>query len=342
LQLFVLQHHRFPQKSLPYFVRLFFSETINLNNQFNMAIDLNNDLILVTCASGKQGSALIPQLIGKWKRIRLAVNSTSSEERLKKQYPNLEIVRADMSIAADAKRLIEGVTAVFYVGPSLHINEAGCGYNMIDAAVAESKSGKFQHFIFSSVVGTQLNKLINHDCKRRVEEYLMESGLNYSILKPSHFFENTPFGLLMSQEKPVYPMAYGPNIQMSFTAIRDMGEVAANVFEQREKHYFAEYPIISTMPMKYSDFLDILGKEMGKPIRIEQKPFEDAVDGLVKRFFRDQEVVPQTVDIVERLLLYYTRRGILGNTFTTKCLLGREPTGCEEWARLQVKAFKQG
>jgi uncharacterized protein YbjT (DUF2867 family) len=306
-----------------------------------MAVDLENDLVLVTCASGKQGSALIPQLLGKWKRIRLAAYSASSEECLKKQYPDTEVVRADMAISADAKRIIQGVTSVFYVGPSLHPHETECGYHMVDAAIAESKSGKFQHFIFSSVVGTQLSKLINHDCKRKVEEYLMESGLNYTILQPSHFFENTPVGLFMQQDQPVYPTAYGPNIQMSFTAIRDIGEVAANVLEQRGKHYFAEYPIISTMPMKYSDFLDILGKEIGKQIRIEQKPFEEAVDGLIKRFFQGKEVVPQTVDIVERLLLYYTRRGILGNTFTTKCLLEREPTSCEEWAQLHVKAFKK-
>lgn len=212
---------------------------------------------------------------------------------------------------------------------------------MVDAAIAESKSGNFQYFIFSSVVGTQLSKLMNHDCKRKVEEYLMESGLNYTILQPSHFFENTPVELLMHQEQPVYPMAYSASILMSFTAIRDLGDVAANVFEQREKHYFAEYPIISTMPIKYSSFLDILGREMGKPIRIEQKAFEEAVDGLMKRFFQDKEVVPQTLDIVERLLLYYTRRGILGNPFTTKCFLRRDPTSCEEWAQLQVKAFHQ-
>lgn len=309
-----------------------------------MAVDHQNDLILVTCASGKQASALIPQLLGKWKRLRLAVNSASSEERLKTQYPNtnIEVLRADMAIAADAKRLIEGVTSVFYVGPTLHIHETECGYHMVDAAIAESKFGKFQHFVFSSVVGTQLSKLMNHDCKRKVEEYLMESGLNYTILQPSHFFENTPFGMLMSQDEPVYLTPYGPSIQMSFTALRDMGEVTANVLEQRQKHFFAEYPVISTMPMKYSDFLDVLGKEMGKTVRVEQKPFEQAVDGLIKRFFPDQQAVPQTVDIVERLLLYYTRRGILGNTFTTKCLLEREPMSCEDWARDQVKAFKKG
>jgi len=306
-----------------------------------MAVDYDNDLILVTCASGKQGSALIPCLLGKWKRLRLAANSASSEERLTKQFPNAEVVRADMHSAADAKRILEGVTAVFYIGPSLHPHEAECGYHMIDAAVAESKAGKFQHFIFSSVVGTQLGKLLNHDYKRRVEEYLMESGLSYTILQPSHFFENTPIGMLMQQDQPVYSMGYGQNIQMSFTAVRDIGEAAAVVFEQREKHYFAVYPIISTMPLRYADFLGILGKAMGKPIRVEQKPYEAAIEGLIQRFFQGKEVDQHTIDVVDRMMLYYTRRGLLGNPETTKWLLGREPTSCEDWAKLQVKAFSK-
>src|ERR1700761_3670260 len=116
-----------------------------------MVVDHNNDLVLVTCASGKQASALLPHIEQEWKRLRLAVHSQSSEDRLKKQYPNAEIVRVDMANPADAKRIIKGVTAVFYVGPSLHPHEAECGYHMIDAAVSELKTGQFQHFIFSSV-----------------------------------------------------------------------------------------------------------------------------------------------------------------------------------------------
>ena len=54
---------------------------------------------------------------------------------------------------------------------------------MIDAA----KSHGVSHFIYASVLHPCLRKLMNHDCKRYVEEYLIESGLPYTILQPSHF-----------------------------------------------------------------------------------------------------------------------------------------------------------
>jgi uncharacterized protein YbjT (DUF2867 family) len=304
-----------------------------------MSVDYANDLLVITCASGKQASHLLPHL-SQWKRLRLAVNSVSSEERLKRQYPDAEIVQGDMSNAADAARLLKGSTAVFYVGPSLHPRETDCGINMIEAAMAEAKSGTFKHFVFSSVAATQLQKLLNHECKRLVEESLMESGLNYTILQPSHFFENTPIGLLMQQDQPFLPTPYNPAVEHSFTALRDIGEASAVVLNKREQHYFAIYPIISTMPTPYVDFLKAVGDAIGKPIRVEQKPFQAAVDGLIKRLFGDAEVDRAVVDIAERLLLYYNRRGILGNPSVLEMIVGRKATSCQQWAELQVKALK--
>jgi uncharacterized protein YbjT (DUF2867 family) len=306
-----------------------------------MTVDYANDLLVVTCASGKQSSHLLPHIHGEWKRLRLVVNSLSSEERLKRLYPDAEVVRADMAIAQDCARVLKGSTVVFYVGPSLHPREADCGFNMVEAARAEASSGSFKHFVFSSVASAQLRKLLNHDCKRFVEESLMESGLNYTILQPSHFFENTPIGMLMQQEKPFYQMAYNPSVTFSFTALRDMGEATAVVLNERENHYFALYPIISTMPMAYTEFLKTVGDVIGKSIRLEQMPLEAAIDGLIHRFFGGKQADPAVFDIVERLLLYYNRRGILGNPSVLEMLIGRKGTSGQEWAETQVKMLKE-
>lgn len=101
------------------------------------------------------------------------------------------MVKADMNNAADASRSLSGVTAIWHVGPSLHPHESEVGYTMIDAAVVESRrqGSNFQHFVYSSVLQTQLRKLMNHNAKRYVEEYLMEPGLNFTILQPSHFVD---------------------------------------------------------------------------------------------------------------------------------------------------------
>jgi len=67
---------------------------------------------------------------------------------------------------------------------------------MIDAAV----SAQVQHCVYSSVLHPGLRKLISHDCKRYVEEYLIESSLPYAILQPSTFMDQLPIQKLLSED----------------------------------------------------------------------------------------------------------------------------------------------
>ena len=104
-----------------------------------MSVHYQSELLLITCTSVKQCSRLLPLLYGKWKRLRLIVNSISSEERVKRQYPDAEVTRADLANPLECSRLMKGVTAVFHIGPSYHPYETEIGYFMIDAALKKAR-----------------------------------------------------------------------------------------------------------------------------------------------------------------------------------------------------------
>ena len=131
-----------------------------------MSVDYAKDLILVTGASGKQGTRLLPFLVPKWKNIRLAVSTESSRDRMKKAYPDAEIVQVNLAEPTECHQLLNGVTALYHMGPPMHLHEIAMGYNMIDAAIAQG--GSFKHFVYSSVLNTQIRKMFNHDGKRYV------------------------------------------------------------------------------------------------------------------------------------------------------------------------------
>ena len=188
------------------------------------------------------------------------------------------------------------------VGPSMHQHETEIGYNMIDAAVDESRKGNFKHFVLSSVIYTQLRKLMNHDCKRYEEEYLIESGLNFTILQPTHFMM-FPVVPMMQQEKPVYPAAFDPNVTFSYMALQDLGEAAAKVLMEGQKHYFAQYPLVSDGPFSYTKVAEIVGEEIGKSITVKQRPFEEAVPALIEMVSGTADVHATTRDTYERLIL---------------------------------------
>lgn len=107
----------------------------------------DQDLILVFAAAGKQTGPLVPLLAKSFRHLRLVVHSEASQKRLCSQYPNADVVRADQSDPRAVREVFRGVTAVYYVGPSMHHQEIQNGYHAIDAAVAEQKEGNFQHFM---------------------------------------------------------------------------------------------------------------------------------------------------------------------------------------------------
>ena len=147
-------------------------------------------LILVTCASGKQATALLPLLTthSPHLRLRLACHSPASATRLRTLYPHAEVLTPDLTSPSACHALLDSVTTCFHIGPSFHPSETAIGLNMIAAAGAHSGangSGTFKHFVYSSVLYPILRKLSNHDNKRYVEEALVESDLVYVSLFPS-------------------------------------------------------------------------------------------------------------------------------------------------------------
>lgn len=181
---------------------------------------------------------------------------------------------------------------------------------MIDAAVHEvgRKGNRFQHFIYSSVLNTQLRKLLNHDCKRYVEEYLYESGLNWTVLQPTNFMNKKMMLALYEQprEKTVFNAPWNPDKLFSMLALNDLAEVTETIVKEGEKHYMAQYPLVSTEKhTSYREAVGIFGKVMGREIEVKKMEYGEAVEGFLEMLFGGGEVDKKTRDVAQRMLLYY-------------------------------------
>ena len=269
-----------------------------------MSVNFKEDLVLVTGASGKQCGHLLPHLAAKFDRLRLVVKSDASRLRLVKQYPRAEVLQMDMADQNQTVKMLKGVASLYHIGPSFHCQELEIGYNMINAALDEARNGNFQHFVMASVINTQIRKLMNHDVKRYIEERLIESGLNFTIMQPCIFMDAFPIPLLASQEKPVYMANWNTDLPFSFTALKDLGEAGARILCEREKHYLAQYQLVSSGPHTYRQAVRIVSKAIGKDIVIEQRTHEDALEFYLNMLFGAGPHHPITRDTTERLLIY--------------------------------------
>jgi uncharacterized protein YbjT (DUF2867 family) len=310
-----------------------------------MAPNFETDLLVITCASGKQ-SAHLPLVTKQWKRLRLIVNSASSQERLQNAYPYAEVIKSDLTSLLECNKAVEGASSIYYIGPPVHPRESAMGLNMIDAAQRLSKP---PHFVFSSVLNSQLQKLLNHDCKRYVEEHLIESGLPYTILQPCTFMDNFPFEMLAKQaegkgrgEEIVFPVMWDPKIQFSFLALRDLALAGKTVLEEKERHFLAKYDLCSTRPMSTARVCEIASEVLDRKVLPSQKSYEEAVQGFVKMQFDagggEADVWSEgRKDIIERLILYYNRHGFQGNPNVLEWLVGREATNHRDWMNSKLK-----
>lgn len=307
-----------------------------------------SELVVLTCASGKQCGQIIPALYqdaSKY-RLRLVVHSKHSLERLSTQYPNAEVVQANLDDLETCSRILDGASTIYYVSPTFNPHEVQFGTNMIDTAVSESRKpdSKFSHFIFSSVLHPEISKLLNHDRKRLIEEYLVESGLAYTILQPSHFADNAMGRLLALRDSPdpnpVFVAAHDPEVAFSFSCVRDHAEASVKVIRERARHFYATYQLVSTMPIKYTEYVRSVGAVLGKEIQIKQMPYEEAVELYCRIVFGRVDVNQGFRDGTERLLLYYNRRGVVGNPAVLEWLLGRPPTTPAQLAEMMLRDLK--
>lgn len=328
-----------------------------------------SEILVVTCPSGKQCTHLLPLLYNKGKfKLRLAAHSETSAQKLKTNYPDAEVVPTDISSLAACQKLLHGATSVFHVGPSFHSREKEMGFNMVDAAIAESQrqGNTFKHFVFSSVLSTQHRNLMQHDLKSYVEERLFLSPLNWTIVKPTNFMDAYPVAMFANQDKPVMEKLWNAEIPNSLIALRDLAEAAAKVLNEGEPHYLAEYPLCSTMPLSDAYVVKQISRRLGKEIEVKSPSFEAGVNKALMYLFGSKAGSSAELsnvyansntkdpaanalaaegdlrgDIVrdeaERLVLFYNRRGLKGSPNVLRWLLGREPTTVDQWIDIQLK-----
>ncbi|PSK59387.1 hypothetical protein B9Z65_3711 [Elsinoe australis] len=309
-----------------------------------MPVDPNNDLILITCASGKQGTDLLPHLTKTFRRLRLHCNSTISAQRLSSHYPNAEIIQADLSNPSTAPSLLKDVTAVYLVAPPLRSDEFSTITHFITSAATQRRTtGRLQHLIYSSVLHPTLSAMLHHDAKRRIEEFLIETGtphkadpapLPYTIVQPSHVMEMFPIAEMVKADRPVYKVPYDPDTRFSWTSTKDLGEVVARLVREREGHFYATYQLVSSGVGSYRDACKAVGRVLGREVRIERVEVGVVAGGMAQG----------RGDVEERgkrMLEYYDVRGLVGSRNVMRWLLGREPLSYEKWAEMRVQEIRE-
>lgn len=227
--------------------------------------------IFVTGATGNQGGAVLRYLVSSGFRVKALVRNPSSDSGKCLIQPNVQIVSGDLNNPLSYQQHLDGVDAVFCNLSFKHgvDKELNQGINLVNNA----KESNVKHFLYSSVVGCDANTGIPHwETKFKIENHLKESGIDYTIIRPSSLYENLlipEVNKRLLKGKLVLPIN-GTKVQQ-FISAEDIGKISTAIFSDPVK-YSGKTLTVAAEQMDGVQMAAILSKALGRTITYQKLP----------------------------------------------------------------------
>ncbi len=290
-------------------------------------------MILVTAANGNQGRLLVPKLLAAGQHVRACVQSQASATQLRRAGVT-DVVVGDLSAPATATRAVRGVDKVYHVGPTLHPREREMGFAVVDAARTEGVA----HFVFSSVLHAITTDLVQHEIKRDVEEHLLSSGLEFTILQPANYM--LPLKVRPVFERAAFELSWSLDRRQSMVDLGDLTDVAHLVLANSARHTGATYELVAPGRYTAHELGDIISRVLGRPMEVHEIDADTYLRAWVGD--TDPEDVPHQIRVLRAITARYSSHDFIGNPNVLTWLLQRPPATFEEFVRRQHKAFTEG
>jgi uncharacterized protein YbjT (DUF2867 family) len=215
------------------------------------------------------------QLLAHGFQVRALTRDATGAAAQQLQAAGAELVAGDMGDEAALAAAMRGAYGVFSVQPpawaptpASDAQEARIG--QLVAQVAQRQG--VQHLVYSSVLGSELQVAFRPAFKYAVEEYIWQSGLPATVLKPAVFMENAylpTFGLPTASIYNATPF----ELPTPYIAVEDIGVFARLAF-QRPQEFIGQSLNLAGDNLTVTALAELLTRELGTPIAAVQVPLE--------------------------------------------------------------------
>lgn len=277
-------------------------------------------MILITGSTGKTGRAIIHALLDRHESIRALVHRTD-QISIMRALGVEDIWVGDLHDQDSLTRAMQGVPSIYHIAPNVHPDELTIGKNIINAA----QTANVEHFVFHSVLHPQIEAMPHHWQKLRVEEFLFESGLPFTILQPAIYMQNILSQWDQILEKGTYTLPYAPTTRLCQVDLEDVALSAAIVLTE-PGHQGAIYELVGTPAMTQIEIAQILSRQLNRRVELR----EVVIDHWEKTA-RASGLGDYQVSTLVKMFKYYDRFGFSGNMKPLSCLLGRQPNSFEDF-----------
>ena len=260
-------------------------------------------------ASGPAAGLVVPELAKRGAVVRGFIRDVNDTDAVRKRGAK-EIAIGDLRDEASLIAALAGVDAIFYIPPTFMRNEADVGLRVVAAA----RAAGVRRFVFSSVIDPVLG-LVNHRAKVPVEEAIVNSGMEYTLLHPTVFFQNIARTWARVVPSGVFAEPWSNETKFSRVDYRDVAEAAAIALTD-DRLLFGTFELCADGILNRYDVASMMSEVTGTTIRAEKLDPEVALSGAPDDAARAG---------MKAMFEYYDSHGLVGNALTLRGVLEREP-----------------
>jgi uncharacterized protein YbjT (DUF2867 family) len=229
--------------------------------------------VLVLGATGGQGGAVAGALLSAGRPVRAMVRDPQSASARKLGAAGAQLVAGDFTDSGALAAAMRGAAAAFALttpfesGPAAELAQ---GHAIIEAAAGAG----LPHLVFSSVAGATAHTGIPHfESKARVEQALATSGLAYTVVAPTYFYDNALGGYqdLLAGVLEL-PLPEGHCLQQLDRP--DLGAFVAMVLANPAAYAGGRFELASDAPTPVQ-MSQALSDALGRPVGFRETPMTD-------------------------------------------------------------------
>jgi len=123
---------------------------------------------------------------------------------------------------------------------------------------------------FSSIGQANNSSGVPHfETKFEIETHIKTLDINYTIVRPTAFFEN--FDTYIAPKNGSVSIPFSPDVKVQYVALDDLGEVVARIFESPKDFLFKEFELAGD-ELTGHQLIETFSKILKQPIYYKQSP----------------------------------------------------------------------
>ncbi len=231
----------------------------------------NNKIFFVTGGSGKQGGAVARNLALQGFTVKALTRNPTSANAQDLHKLNIQLVKGDLNNVDTYREHLKDVDGIFSVQTFENgiENEIKQGTELATLA----KEFNVKHFLYSSVVGAHLNTGVPHlDSKFKIENHIRQLGLNFTIIRPTSFYENFLIPQVKSgilKGKLTQPI--NRDTIQQYISTEDVGKASVKIFQNREMYLGKTIPLAAEQ-LSTHEVAELFSTVLGKKIEYQKLP----------------------------------------------------------------------